>query len=162
MLLVVADTSPIRYLVQIDQIELLARLFQKILIPSIVADELRHPSAPAAVRAWIKAPPAWLDVVTAPESNDPALNTLDPGEKAALALGASQRADLILIDERKAAAVALKKGFETTGTLGVLDLAARRGLIDLKTVLDRLKGTNFRYRQAILDALLRQQEGEQR
>jgi predicted nucleic acid-binding protein len=162
MLLVVADTSPIRYLVQIDQIELLTRLFQKILIPSIVADELGHPSAPAAVRTWIKAPPAWLDVVTAPESNDPALNTLDPGEKAALALGVSQRAGLILIDERKAAAVALKKGFETTGTLGVLDLAARRGLIDLKVVLDRLKGTNFRYRQAILDALLRQQEGEQR
>lgn len=45
MLLVVTDTSPIRYLVQIGQIELLARLFDEIKLPSVVAEELRHPSA---------------------------------------------------------------------------------------------------------------------
>ena len=50
MLLVIADTSPVRYLVQISQIELLARLFEQIELPSIVAAELRHPSAPVAVR----------------------------------------------------------------------------------------------------------------
>ena len=33
MRLVVADTSPLRYLVQIDRIELLPRLFEKIFIP---------------------------------------------------------------------------------------------------------------------------------
>ena len=69
------------------------------------------------------------------------------------------KAHLILIDDRKGAAVAVNKGFETTGTLGILDLAAKRGLIDLRDALDRLKSTNFRYRQAILDALLDQQDG---
>lgn len=69
------------------------------------------------------------------------------------------KAHLILIDDRKGAAVAVNKGFETTGTLGILDLAAKRGLIDLRDALDRLKRTNFRYRQAILDALLDQQDG---
>jgi predicted nucleic acid-binding protein len=54
MLLVLADTSPIRYLVQIDQIQLLPLLFRRILIPSAVAEELRHPSGPPPVRAWIK------------------------------------------------------------------------------------------------------------
>lgn len=43
-----------------------------------------------------------------------------------------------------------------TGTLGVLDLAARRGLVDLADSLTRLKATNFRYRPEILDALLAQ------
>lgn len=38
MLLVIADTSPIRYLVQIDQVDLLAQLFEKILLPTIVAE----------------------------------------------------------------------------------------------------------------------------
>lgn len=47
---VVADTSPIRYLIQIAQLDLLSRLFEKILMPSVVADELCHPSAPPAVR----------------------------------------------------------------------------------------------------------------
>ena len=42
MLIVVADTSPLRYLVQFDQIQLLPRLLEKILIPSVVSDELRR------------------------------------------------------------------------------------------------------------------------
>jgi predicted nucleic acid-binding protein len=51
---VVADTSPIRYLIQIAQLDLLPRLFEKILMPSVVADELCHPSAPPAVRDWMQ------------------------------------------------------------------------------------------------------------
>src|SRR5271170_7495678 len=99
MLLVVADTGPIRYLVQIDQIDLLARLFEEIVIPAVVADELRHPSAPAAVQAWISDPPAWLKVLPVTDVDDPFLKALDPGERAAIALGISLKADLILIDD---------------------------------------------------------------
>jgi predicted nucleic acid-binding protein len=116
--------------VQIGRIELLARLFEEIKLPSIVAEELRHPSAPPAVRAWMQDLPEWVKVLTAPESDNPILGKLDPGERAAIALGPSLKADLILIDERKGTAVALTKGFEVTGTLGVLDLAATRGLVN--------------------------------
>lgn len=154
MLLVIADTSPVRYLVQIGQIELLARLFAEIKLPTIVAEELRHPSAPAVVRAWMQELPEWVEVLTAPESDDPVLGKLDPGERAAIALGLSLKADLILIDERKGTAVALTKGFEATGTLGVLDLAASRGLVNLQDALDRLTRTNFRYRPELIAALL--------
>jgi predicted nucleic acid-binding protein len=51
VLLVVADTGPIRYLAKIGHIGLLPRLLERILIPPLVCDELRHPSAPALVRA---------------------------------------------------------------------------------------------------------------
>jgi hypothetical protein len=61
-------------------------------------------------------------------------------------------ADLILIDERKGTNVALSKGFEVTGTLGVLGLAARRGFVNLSDAFAQLKRTNFRYRQEIMDA----------
>ena len=40
MRVVVADTGPLRYLLQIGQIELLARLFEKVFIPSVVTEEL--------------------------------------------------------------------------------------------------------------------------
>ena len=159
MLLVVADTSPVRYLVQIGLIELLARLFEEIKLPSIVAEELRHPSAPAAVRAWIEDLPEWVKVLTAPESDDPILGKLDPGERAAIALGLSLKADLTLIDERKGTAAALTKGFEVTGTLGVLDLAATRGLVNLRDALDRLTRTNFLYRPELIAALLTKHRG---
>jgi predicted nucleic acid-binding protein len=52
MLLVVADTGPIRYLVEIGYIDLLPQLFDKIFIPSVVCDELRHAGAPGPVRTW--------------------------------------------------------------------------------------------------------------
>ena len=89
--------------------------------------------------------------------DDPALLSLGAGERAAIALAMSLPADLILIDERKGTTAALSKDLDVTGTLGVLDLAARRGLGDLADAWARLKRTNFRYRQELFDALLRKQ-----
>ncbi len=156
MRLVVADTSPLRYLVQIDQIELVPRLFEKIFIPSVVCDELRHPSAPEAVRSWMRSRPGWLEVSVVGASDDPSLLGLDEGEKSAIILALTLSADLLLIDDRKGAAIARAKGFEVTGTLGVLDLAARRGMIDLAGALARLRTTNFRGRDDLFDGLLKQ------
>ena len=156
MLLVIADTSPIRYLLQIGHIDLLHSLFQTVSIPTEVACEFSHPSAPTAVQSWIQTPPGWLNVQNAPEIDDPALAALDPGEWSAIALGIKLKADLILIDERKDSAVAVSKGFETAGTLGILDLAAKRKLIDLTDAIERLKQTNFRYRKDIIEHLLTQ------
>jgi predicted nucleic acid-binding protein len=76
--------------------------------------------------------------------DDPVLPLLGDGERAAITLALSLHADLILINERKGTAVAHGKGFDVTGTLGVLGLAARRGLIDLADSFARLKRTNFR------------------
>jgi predicted nucleic acid-binding protein len=52
--------------------------------------------------------------------------------------------------------VARRQGLASTGTLGVLDLAARQRLIDLAAAFERLKATSFYYRQGLLDALLAQ------
>src|ERR1035437_829975 len=158
MRLVVADTSPIRYLVRIGHIDLLPGLFERIFLPSVLADELLHPSAPPTVRDWMRQPPGWLEVMPVADIDDPALDALDRGERSAIALGLSLKADLILVADRKGAAVALNKGFEVTGTLGVLDLAAERGLVDLVDAFDRLKRTNFRYRQGLFDVLLKKHE----
>jgi predicted nucleic acid-binding protein len=138
MRLVVADTSPLRYLLQIDQIGLLPRLFEKVLIPSVVRDELTHPSAPEAVRNWMTSPPGWIEVSVVSTSADPSLSALDEGERAAIALGLSLEAELILMDDRRGAAVARVKGFSVAGTLGILDLAARRNMVDLADVLARM------------------------
>jgi predicted nucleic acid-binding protein len=88
------------------------------------------------------------------------LEGLDHGEKAALALAASLAADLVLMDDREGVRVARNKGFRVIGTLRVLDLGARRGLLDLADAFERIKRTNFRYRQEIIDELLDQQSSE--
>jgi predicted nucleic acid-binding protein len=51
-MVVVADTSPMNYLVLIRQIDLRTQLYKQILIPTAVLAELEHPGAPKAVRDW--------------------------------------------------------------------------------------------------------------
>jgi len=56
------------------------------------------------VRKWADAPPAWLEMLPVAASDDRTLHSLDDGQKAALTLATTLGADLILIDDRKAAA----------------------------------------------------------
>jgi predicted nucleic acid-binding protein len=152
---VVADTGPINYLVLIGQDTILPALFEKVLIPSAVRDELARAQTPEAARSWIQDPPTWLDVRSPHEDDlDDGLENLDDGERAALILVASMEADLLLMDDRESTRVARGKGLRVIGRLRVLQLAARRGLVDLAESLERIKRTNFRYRQELMDELL--------
>jgi predicted nucleic acid-binding protein len=82
------------------------------------------------------------------------MGNLDAGEEDAIALAIELHADLLLMDDREGVIVARRKGIEVTGTLGVLAFAAKRGLLNLVDAFDRLKQTNFRYQQRIMDMLL--------
>ena len=62
MTVVLADTSPLNYLVLIGEVELLSRLYSQILIPDVVAAELRDPAAPLVVRKWATQPPSWVEI----------------------------------------------------------------------------------------------------
>jgi predicted nucleic acid-binding protein len=151
--LVIADTSPVNYLIQIGHIGILPVLFERVIIPSVVRDELT--AARPLVRQWIAAPPPWLDVqATGDFHRDTSLEDLDAGEEDAIILAIQLHADLLLMDDREAVVAARRKGLTITGTLGVLALAARHGLLNLADAFDRIKRTNFRYRQDIMDALL--------
>jgi len=154
--LVIADTGPVNYLVQIGQIELLPRLFDRIALPAAVQAELSDPRAPLVVQRWIAAPPAWLEIHKV--SGILQLATLDLGEAAAIALALSLHADLLLMDERAGVFEARKQGLHVTGTLGLLDLAAEQGMIDFAEAIGRLEQTTFRRPAAFLRALLKKHE----
>ena len=109
------------------------------------------------VRRWIAAPPSWLEIHAAPIEHDAdGLAGLDAGEREAITLALAIKADLLLMDDREGVAAARRRGFAVTGTLGLLDLAARRSLVDLAAAFSRLKATSFYYRRGLLDALLAQ------
>jgi predicted nucleic acid-binding protein len=61
-MIVVADTSPINYLVLIEEIDVLTKMYGTVVIPRMVCEELLRPSGPETVRAWISQPPNWLEV----------------------------------------------------------------------------------------------------
>jgi predicted nucleic acid-binding protein len=153
---VVADTGPLHYLALIGAVGLLPRLFDTVFVPEPVRAELSHPQTPRMVRDWVASQPPWLQIAPTPPLETLPLPELDDGERAAIALALSQRVDLLLMDDRGGVAAALAQGLAVVGTLGLLDRAARRGLIDLAAALASLKETNFRYRPELLDALLAQ------
>jgi predicted nucleic acid-binding protein len=152
--LVIADTSPINYLIQIHQIELLPRLFERVALPSTVQSELSHVRAPLPVQEWIANPPGWLEIHATPDVTQVALEGLDEGETAAIALAEALHADLLLIDEREGFRIAMRRGLPATGTLGVLDLAAERGLVDFAAAITALERTSFRLPATLLKILL--------
>jgi|CZKS01.1.fsa_nt_gi predicted nucleic acid-binding protein len=86
MRLVVADTSPIFYLLSIDRIDILPKLFGKVFVPDAVHKELCHPAAPPVVRDWVAGLPAWAEVTQVEAIEDAALQRLGAGERAAITL----------------------------------------------------------------------------
>jgi predicted nucleic acid-binding protein len=61
-MIVVADTSPLNYLILMGKADVLPAIYGRVLTPNAVLVELRHPGAPAAVLAWSATPPAWLEI----------------------------------------------------------------------------------------------------
>lgn len=77
-MIVVADTSPINYFVQIGCESVLPSLYQRVLIPHSVLDELGHPGAPKVVAKWLLELPRWIEVRRTVALPDAALAELDP------------------------------------------------------------------------------------
>jgi predicted nucleic acid-binding protein len=159
---VVADASPLRYLILIGQVDLLQTLFTSITVPRAVLGELQRRQTPAVVRRWMQQLPAWCIVRTPQQPLATVLDVLGAGERAALALAQELHADVVLIDEDKGRQIARSLGFRVTGTLGVLDTAAARGLIDLPAVLTQLQATDFYVSPDLIAELLTQDAARKR
>jgi predicted nucleic acid-binding protein len=142
-MIVIADTSPLNYLVLIGEQELLPALFGKIIIPEAVFRELQAAAAPQAVQNWSAQSPKWLDIRKAAKKPDRSLTHLDEGEREAIQLAEELGADLLLVDEKAARREAFKRHLSTSGTLGVLDRAAEKELVDFSEALQGLKQTSF-------------------
>ncbi len=80
----------------------------------------------------------------------PGLLHLDPGERAAIQTAHSLGARIVLMDEKKGRLAAESLGLVAVG--GIITSAARLGMIDFETVIQRLiETTNFRVSDAVLD-----------
>lgn len=139
---VVSDTSPISNLAIIGRLEILARQFGKVSIPSTVHRELsrlEHDAGSRAIRDALTQ--GWIQVETTATS-DLARNlasSLDAGEADAIALASESAADLLIMDESAGRSAARNLGITMTGTLGVLLKEKRAGGLDsMREEMDRL------------------------
>lgn len=139
-MIVVSNTSPLINLALIGQLNLLQQLYDQVVIPQAVYDEIVVAGAgqPGATEVetydWIKVKQV---------SNQPMVTSLqvdvDIGEAEAIVLAVELKPDLLLLDERKGRLVASRLGIKFTGILGILIEAKRRGLItEVKPLMDVL------------------------
>lgn len=75
---IVSDTTPLNYLVLIQAIDIVPRLYERVFIPVAVRAELTASEAPASVREWISSHPLWLEVLPCSKTADADLARLDP------------------------------------------------------------------------------------
>jgi predicted nucleic acid-binding protein len=154
-MIVVADTSPLNYLVLIDEVDLLPALFGEVLTPQAVFQELKHPKTPAKVQQWISHFPAWLEVRTVASVPIPALMKLDIGEREAIQLALELGISTVLLDETDGRQEAKNLHLEVRGTLGILERGAKLGKINFRQALSKLEQSNFRISPAVRSAFLK-------
>ena len=155
-MIVVSDTTPIHYLILLQKESILPALFDQIVIPGAVIFEMTHPNAPEPVRTWAADPPEWVTVKTGNDEILSGIAGLGSGETSAIAIALELDADGVLIDDRKAAREAIKKGLTVLTTFALLELASRKGLLDFGSVIDELSRTSFHFPpDEIVDEFLR-------
>lgn len=153
-MIVVSDTTPLRYLIELEAVHLLETLFSRVIIPQEVANELQGANTPQTVKDWMRACPTWLEIRTVEAGSYIPVIEIHAGEREAIALALELAADGILIDDKDARAEAQRAGLTVIPTLAILELAARHHLIDLPAVMVRLRQTSFHLSQKLYDEVI--------
>lgn len=140
-MIVVSDTSPILNLALIERLDLLLEMYQQVIIPPAVYEELTVSSSelPDLLDRTSR---DWMLVVAPHDQGRLAAlrKELDRGEAEAIVLATEWKADLLLIDERHGRKIAAACGVRITGLLGVLVEAKTKGLVDqVKPLFDELR-----------------------
>ena len=141
-MIIVSDTSVLSNLAVIEQLPLLQQLYNKVIIPQAVRNELSNAS-PENINIRAVVALSWIEIRLV--KNTVLVETLlhdrelDQGEAEAIALALELPAKRLLIDERLGRREATRLGIPITGVLGILIAAKTEGLLPLvKPVMDDL------------------------
>ena len=160
----VVNSTPLIALAITGYLPLLNRLFEQVFVPVSVYEEvvLQGEGRPGAE---VVAQTDWL-MVQAPErplSLPAELLQLDRGEQDVIVLAQAIEADWVLIDEKLARRIASALGLQVKGTVGVLLIACRVGLISKEAAtkaVQELVSSSVRLNPRLLEWFVAQLNGE--
>jgi len=166
--LVVSDATPLIYLARIGRIQLLKNLFQQIQVPEEVKVEVidrgkekNYSDAHVIEEAFDD---GWVTIGNLTRNNEKRARILmeatgiDLGEAQAILLTRQKAEESILMDQAHARTVARQFGLKSRGTLYLIVVSARTGMLskeDAKENLSKLVEANFRISTKIYDAALK-------
>ena len=143
--LVISDTSCLIALTNIELLTILRDLYKEVLITSEVFEEFGGNL------------PDWITVVQV-SNKDMQIELekrLDKGEASSIALALDIKNSILIIDEVKGRKIAKSYNLEIIGTLGLLILANKKGLVnDVISVVLKLVNSGFRLSEKLIEALI--------
>ena len=148
---VVVNATPIIALALVGRLNLLQQLYDQVIVPPAVRDEILA-GGPGAVGSGQMRQATWIRTVALqdPQRAD-LLSDLDRGEAEVLSLAQEVGADLVIIDERLARRHARRVGLRLTGTLGVLLKAKSLGfLTTVEPLVQQLRESGFHLSDAVV------------
>ena len=154
-MIIISDTTPIISLLKAGRLDLLEKMFGKVVIPNAVFSELTENESFSDEAEIVKTCP-FLEVESV--SNFGALailqkvTGLDAGESEAIILAGEKSADLLFMDEHKGRQIAKKLGIAITGTIGILLQALDEQYMsasDVEKCLNVLKTSGIRISESL-------------
>jgi predicted nucleic acid-binding protein len=156
---VVSNTSPLLYLHQIGRLDLLRRLYERVVAPAGVRDELERGAEQGIDVPRLDEIP-WLEVRRFREQTLlPAFLDLGRGEAEAIGLALLSPGSLLVLDEALGRRIARLNKLKVTGTLGVLLRAKEQGwLSEVLPALEALQRTTMYLSDSLIVETLRKAE----
>lgn len=143
--IIVSDTSCLIALANIDKLEILKDLYKEIIITEEVNNE------------YGSSLPEWIIIVEVKNRQKQSeLETrLDKGEASSIALALEIQNSTLIIDEIKGRKIAQSLGIDIIGTIGVILLAGRKGIInDVIGTLLTLVNKGFRLSDKLIEKII--------
>ncbi|MGI8543471.1 MAG: DUF3368 domain-containing protein [Aridibacter sp.] len=143
--IVIADSSCLIVLENIQELSLLKKLFGEILITQDVKNEFGLEL------------PKWIKIRTVKDQSrvDALALVLDKGEASAIALSMETAESVLIIDEKKGRRIAQELNIKIIGTLGIILKAKENGLISsIEDILEKLENADFRISPSLKKKIL--------
>lgn len=143
--IIISDTSCLIALSNIELLDILKDLYKEIIITREVQEEFG------------KKLPEWIIVLDTKDKQKQSEieKKLDKGEASSIALAIELQNSTLIIDEIKGRRIAKSYNINIIGTIGILLLADKKGLIkDVLSVILKLVNRGFRLSDALLSKLI--------
>lgn len=151
--MIVSDTGPLIVLFKTELLFLLKEIYNEVLIPEAVANELTEKEEGTLLLKKNQ----WIKVKKVNENRLLLVlkSILGSGEAEAIALAIETNSPL-LIDERKGRIIARDAGIKIKGTLGVFVEAKEKRLVkNVNTCIKKLKNAGYYLDSELIDIVLR-------
>ncbi|SDF51766.1 Predicted nucleic acid-binding protein, contains PIN domain [Mucilaginibacter pineti] len=138
--IIISDTSCLIILSNINELDLLNKVYGNIVTTIDIATEFGEPL------------PEWVIIEKVADKYSQQLleMQIDKGESSAIALALETPQSTVILDDYKARKIAGQLGLNFTGTIGVIIKAKLNGVIpSIKPILEKIKKTDFRISDAI-------------